>query len=631
MTLDNIKRINLINYARAELGLQCDDKGMAHCPFHPPDKNPSFSIYQDKDGEWRWKDFHDDQAGTIVDLAARLSGITAQAAIAELLQEYGFNHSPSIEKSILRSHIYRNRDGIEIAKKVKYADGRWAYFHKDAGAWVPGKGSAPALPYYLEKFENRTFVVICEGEKDAEIVMRVSDEAILATSAPNGKASWPDELTPHFTQFSGMMFLYDVGNEEDARKHAHKLHVACPSAQIKIARVPLDEIEADITDYLETFEGVSKAEALFKVLDGAKSIDFDTSQPQRATVAGQTPILTDLSSVEIEKLQWLWEQRFPLGKLSIIAGQPGQGKSFFSLFMAAQVTTGGIWPDDSRSPAKGSVIILSAEDGVADTIKPRALAMGADTTKIRILDGVETEKRGRESFDLSKHMLGLRKAVHDLGDTRLIIIDPISAYMGSVNCHTNSEVRKCMHPLVTLAEECRVAVICISHLNKAEGFSAMSRVMDSTAFIATARAVWLIGADPQDSSGERKLLALLKSNLFGRTKGLAFRIVEDRLAFESNEVDIDANSLLVPGGVGIASSVDRAKKMLSGLLVNGPVPSEEIYQRAKEEHIPANALNRARKELGIRVQKEGFGESGRWVWELPSKDHHQAVDMGIQG
>ena len=107
--------------------------------------------------------------------------------------------------------------------------------------------------------------------------------------------------------------------------------------------------------------------------------------------------------------------------------------------------------------------------------------------------------------------------------------------------------------------------------------------------------------------------------------------MEDRLVFESNEVDIDANRLLAPGGVGVASSFDMAKKMLTGLLINGPVPSEEIYQQAREEHIPANALEKARKELGIRARKEGFGETGRWVWERPAEDDRPAVYMGIQG
>ena len=632
MNLDEIKTIDLITYAREKLAIECDDKGTAHCPFHKPDLEPSFSIYRSEEGIYRWKDFHDGESGTIIDLKARIEEMTTDEAIHELLAEFSQESTPPHSEvgQVSRTHIYRDKTGAEAFRKDKLKNGRYVWFHKRGGRWEKGRGSLPHLPYNLEKFKAESLVIICEGEKDADTVMAVGQGTVLGTSAPNGKASWPDELTSHFAQFSDIVFIYDVGNDEDVKKHARKLHDAFPKARIRLARVPLEKREADITDYLNQFEGNTKAGALGKVLDEALPIDFNTVQGYTSGRDEQTPILTDLSSVEPEILEWVWRNRFPRGKISFIAGQPGQGKSYFSLYMATQVTIGGPWPDDPQPTKKGSVIILSAEDGIADTIKPRALAMGADTTKIRILDGVETDKMGREFFDLSRHILGLRKAIHDLGDTRLIIIDPISAYMGSVNCHTNSEVRKCLHPLVTLAEEYGVAVICISHLNKAEGFSAMSRVMDSTAFIATARAVWLIGADSKDSSGERKLLALLKSNLFGRTKGLAFRIIEDRLVFESNEVDIDANSLLAPGGVGVASSFDTAKKMLTGLLVNGPVPSEEIYQQARDEHIPANALEKARKELGIRARKEGFGESGRWVWELPAEDDRQAVNMGIQ-
>jgi hypothetical protein len=274
----------------------------------------------------------------------------------------------------------------------------------------------------------------------------------------------------------------------------------------------------------------------------------------------------------------------------------------------------------------GSVIILSAEDGVADTIKPRALAMGADTSRISILDGVGTKKDGNEFFDVGKHIPALEAAIKKLGDVRLIIIDPISAYMGKANCHTNSEVRGRLAPLVALAEKHKVAVVCITHLNKAEGLSPMSRVMDSLAFVATARMAWIIGADPRDSKGERKILARLKTNLSGPTKGLAFRIVENQLQFEKKEVDIDPDRLLFPGGISGASSLDTAKEWLTGLLAERAVPSDKIYERAREDRVPAHALRRAKAELSIRVRKEGYGPDGRWVWELPQGACNQVPD-----
>lgn len=631
MTLEEVKRVDLVDYAKSRLSIACNEKGMAHCPFHEPDNTPSFSIFKADDGVWLWKDHHDGASGTIVDLVARIRGITDQQAIADLRDEFrGVSQALTVPSNgAMRSHTYRDRDQVPVFKKEKYADGRYAWFHRADGGWKTGKGSALAIPYNLDKFRDEIFVVICEGEKDADTVMAIGDEAVLATSAPNGKGSWPDDLTPHFKQFKNICFLYDVGNDEDVKKHARKLIQAFPQASIYMAKVPLEERESDITDYLNAFEGKDvKTDALTQVLQEAQEINFGTPGVKEVKRIKQAPILIKLSSVEPEAVEWLWPRRFPLGKISFIAGQPGQGKSYFSLFMATQVTRGGAWPDDPGPAKMGSVIILSAEDGVADTIKPRALAMGADTERIIILDGVKTEGDGCEFFDVGKHIPALESAVLESPDTRLVIIDPISAYMGRANCHTNSEVRGCLAPLVSLASRHKIAVVCITHLNKAEGLSAMSRVMDSLAFIATARMAWLIGADPKDPTGERKLLALLKANLSGRTKGLAFRIAKDHLVFEEKEIDVDPNGLLVPGVISVNSSLSIAKEWLAGVLASGPVPSDETYGRARDEGIPAHALERARKELGVRPRKEGFGQAGRWVWELPRGRENHASELG---
>lgn len=447
---------------------------------------------------------------------------------------------------------------------------------------------------------------------------------ILSTTAPNGKGSWPDSLTSHFGQFQNIFFLYDVGNEEDAVKHAQKIHKAFPDILISLAKVPLREREADITDYLL---GVEDREVAFgEILRDAVDIDFNNVEKKSARRCGHTPALFSLDSYELEEIEWLWPGRFPLGKISIVAGHPGQGKSFFTLYMATQVTTKGRWPDSDQPATEGSVIILSAEDGVADTIKPRAIAMGADVKKINILEGVDSERDGREFFDLSRHIPALEAALEASDNTRLVIIDPISAYMGSTNCHTNAEVRRCLAPLVSLAEKHKVSVVCITHLNKAEGLSAMNRVIDSIALVATARIAWLIGADPKDPSESRKILALLKTNNSGPTKGLAFRIQEDHLVFEHEELDVNPNALITPGASGACSSLSLAKEWLLGVLADGAVPADEIYARAREDGIPANALERARKELGIRPRKEGFGAGGRWVWMPPQAKGAYAPD-----
>jgi len=627
MNIENLKKVNLIDYVRSNYSIECKENGMARCPFHPPDNNPSLSLFTDEEGGWRWYDFHDASGGTIIDFVARKESIDPRDAIKKLIEDFRVVPASGngTTRQVLRSHIYKDRLGNPVFKKAKYSDGSYGWFHWTRGKWESKKGSLSFIPYNLDMFMNQPSIVICEGEKDADTITSL-EIGILATTAPNGKASWPDDLTPHFKQFQNIFVLYDVGNEEDAVKHARKIHEAFPNIRISLAKVPLQAREADITDYLITAE--DREVAFAEVLRNAADIDFTKIEKKPGRRSGQTPVLFSLDSYELEDLEWLWPGRFPMGKISIVAGQPGQGKSFFTLYMATQVTTKGRWPDSAQPATEGSVIILSAEDGVADTIKPRAIAMGADVKKINILEGVDSERDGREFFDLSRHIPALEAAVQASTNTRMVIIDPISAYMGSINCHTNAEVRRCLTPLVSLAEKFKVAVVCITHLNKAEGLAAMNRVMDSIALVATARIVWLIGADPKDPSGARKILALLKTNNSGPTRGLAFRIQEDHLVFEHEELDVDPNALLAPGVSGACTSLSIAKEWLQKVLADGAVPADEIRARAREDGIPANALERARRELGSKPRKEGFGAAGRWVWDPSRKRDERVTNEG---
>jgi len=276
MNLDDIKRdVDLIAFARRR-GLEVTDDGKGHCPFHAPDGNSSFSIFKGKDGCWRWKDFHDGAGGTIVDLLVRLENISDGEACKRLLKEYGDPGSadkpappaaggPEIE----REHIYRDKTGNPILKKSKFKPGSkttWALFHRTAGGWTPGKGDGKFIPYRLNEFAGHDEVVVCEGERDADTVNELAS-GIFATSAPTGKSSWPDEITPHFSQFKKIIFLYDVGNDEDVKKHALKLHTAFSETEISIAHVPGEVREFDITDLLDLIEPEKKGAALEDILN----------------------------------------------------------------------------------------------------------------------------------------------------------------------------------------------------------------------------------------------------------------------------------------------------------------------------------------------------------------------------
>ena len=211
------------------------------------------------------------------------------------------------------------------------------------------------------------------------------------------------------------------------------------------------------------------------------------------------------SDITPQEIRWLWPQRIALGKLSLIAGDPGLGKSLLSLRIAAIVSRGGLWPVDQTQSPPGSVLIVSAEDGADDTIVPRLAAAGADLSKIHILDhvrvlGADGKPLDRE-LSLESDIAWVEKTIADLDDCRLVIVDPISAYLGKVDSHRNTEVRAVLGPLAKLAGRLDVAIQAVSHLNKSAGDSAAYRVVGSIAFSAAVRGSLLVVKDRDDPCG----------------------------------------------------------------------------------------------------------------------------------
>jgi putative DNA primase/helicase len=234
-----------------------------------------------------------------------------------------------------------------------------------------------------------------------------------------------------------------------------------------------------------------------------------------------------LADIEARPIAWLWRGRIARGKPTLIAGHPGLGKSQITASMTAVVTTAGLWPvDRSRAPL-GSVLILSAEDDPADKIRPRLEAAGADIAKISILKAVvqytPTGEELHRGFNLKSDIRQLERAIAEIGDVVLVVIDPISAYIGSTDSHNNADVRGLLAPLSDMASRQNVALVLVSHLNKGgAGTEALMRVTGSLAFVAAARAAYIVAKDPEDE--HRRLFLPAKNNIAADTGGLAFRI-----------------------------------------------------------------------------------------------------------
>ncbi|MGH8576223.1 MAG: AAA family ATPase [Gammaproteobacteria bacterium] len=336
-----------------------------------------------------------------------------------------------------------------------------------------------------------------------------------------------------------------------------------------------------------------------------------------------------VSEIESKPIRWLWPGRIAKGKVFMLAGHPGLGKSQAMISMAAIVTTGGSWPVDRTPCEQGSVLILSAEDDVEDTIRPRLEAAGADLKRVFILDAIrETNPDGastKRPFNLTEDIDRLRDLASELGDVMLIVIDPITAYLGHVDSHRNAEVRAVLAPLAEMAAGVGAAVVCVSHLTKAAGTEAMLRVMGSLGFVAAARGAYLVAKDPEDDT--RRLFLPMKNNLAEDRGGLAFRvrgrdlgngIVTSCVEWDSDPVTMTADEALVPAGdPEERSELEDAKGFLRGLLKDGPVASKQIRADAKGACYAWRTIRRAQDALGIKAIKEGM--KGPWVWEIPPK------------
>jgi hypothetical protein len=350
---------------------------------------------------------------------------------------------------------------------------------------------------------------------------------------------------------------------------------------------------------------------------------------QHQPVPASQPLLRRLTEIEAKRLTWLWPPRFPTGKLSTINGDPGLGKSLLTEDITARVSTGAGWPDDPFSQTEaGSVVIVSAEDDAADTIRPRLEAAGADLNRIHVLEGIQENRSAKKitkrHFSLQRDLPTIDAMLRKLADVKAMIFDPITAYLDQVDSHKNAEVRGVLAPLAELAQRHSIAIIGVNHLNKGSG-PALHRSMGSVAFIAAVRAAWLVARDKDDA--DRRLLLPLKNNLAPDQGGLAYRIVTNEggipyLKWETAAVNLTADDALRPDDQGDTEKA-AAIDFLRQHLVSGAAPSKDIEQAAKDVGVRWRTLQRAKKALGVHSFREGFGQGAVWKWVLPHSQGDQ--------
>ena len=350
--------------------------------------------------------------------------------------------------------------------------------------------------------------------------------------------------------------------------------------------------------------------------------------PLQVERASLSVIMTRATDIAPGKVEWLWAGRIALGKLSVIAGNPDLGKSQLAAFLAATVSTGGEWPcQEGRAPL-GTVIMLTAEDDARDTVIPRLVVAGADLSRIHLLNINEAENGGRP-FNLASDAQVLGQRIRRFGDVRLIVIDPVTAFVKSTAAQ-----RAAAASLQKLAADLNAAVVAVSHLAKTARTNALAQVTGSLGLVAVARAVFIVA---QEKGTDRRLFLPAKNNLASAGSGLAYRterkmmpagIASSAVVWDGSPVMISADEALASDGAGtkLRPALTDAQDFLRVLLASGPVPSKAVKSEACDAGVSGSSLRRAAQILGVKSYRTGgIAGAGNWHWALP---HQSAPDDG---
>jgi putative DNA primase/helicase len=396
------------------------------------------------------------------------------------------------------------------------------------------------------------------------------------------------------------------------------------------------ENEGEITQYTDESVGRTKAEFDFEHFVKSAVVPTRLTKGWRDRFLSAIIILfgfgTDLvtvlaSRIKAGKIVWLWPERIPLGKLTLFVGYPDNGKSMVATDVAATVTTGRVWPDERNGLRACDVLFFADEDDPADTTVPRLMASGANLDRISFGEmpcANSGQLQIERQMQLDTDIEAIEKHLDNNPNIKLIVLDPVSNYLGNAKMIDEQAVRRVLSPLQKLAAKKFVAILGIMHLNKKQGLQVINRIGGAMAFVGVARAVWLFNAD-KDQQGSFHMLPV-KKNIGKRVGGLKYRIA-------TREVEIDGEAVQQPyvewGGKSHLSAYEllearpqgrpreereEAAQWLTRSLADGPKPSTEVEAECEAAGISYRTLERVKDEPNSPF--ESFRADDRWSWRL---------------
>jgi len=517
----------------------------------------------------------------------------------ELVAEYDYRDQ--VGTLIYQVHRYRY---IATKKKTFLVRRR-----DDRGNWQWGRGDAKRFLYRLPELlaaDPTAPVYIAEGEADVD---RLAGLGLVATCNDGGAGKFTEA---HAEVLKGRVCVVLQDNDAPGLRHAQQvadlLHPVAKSVKV----VPFPELDehGDVSDWLDAGHNVGDLETLVS--------STPAWSPEATSEYGLR--LTPLQDIQAVSVPWLWPARIPAGRVTIIFGPPESGKTHLVQDICTTVTRGAIWPDNGAAPLTGNVLFYTGEDGHADTIRPRFDAMGADISRITLIEPMVDDEGGATPLSVEKHAVYLEEAIRS-SNAAVVVLDPLMAVFGAKADSNNvTDVRQVLGALGRIAEATGCSILAIMHNNKSAGFGdPMNWLSGSHAFGAFVRSMLYVGKHPED--GELRVVVQPKSNLGPHAPSLGFRISDSGVSWESGPLDITTQEL-VPGATTTrAFKTIEAGGFLQGLLADGPVPSTEVNERAKAAGLSDATVKRAKADLDVlsfRMSK-GNGGDGSWYWCLP--DH----------
>jgi putative DNA primase/helicase len=523
------------------------------------------------------------------------------------------DHTSSVERHIVATYDYTDETGQLLFQVVRFEPKDFRQRRPGAnGGWRWNLKETRLVLYHLTELVTAETVLIMEGEKDVETAYRLGvPDGWAATCNPMGAGKWREEYSD-FLKGKRVVILPDA--DEPGRNHGEQVAHSLHGKAHDILRLALPDRVKDLSQWAETGGTHEDFRILLEEAEPRALSPSNAQAIAKELAAGA--VLVCLADVQPEAITWLWPGRIARGKLTLLVGDPGVGKSMLTMDLAARISREAPFPDGSQAPG-GTVIILTAEDGVADTLRPRLDAMQGDPSRVFVMTGIRTSEDSTPGyFQLTTDLPHLEQAINE-HNAVLVVIDRLSAYMGEKDSYKDAEVRRVLGPLAMMAERTGVAVVGIMHLNKNEQRKALYRALNSIAFVAAARAVFAVADDP-DTEG-RVLFLALKMNIAPKPPGLAYRLDGPRIAWDTEPVTADAESALR----GTDLPEERAERVqavevLRELLQAGSIKAETVKKEAGVAGVSERTLYRAKAALRVKAHRVGgLGSTGWWEWELP--------------